>query len=284
VLVIPENYGRDLESGEDTAVQLVLDGTDSNTAVTVLGYANGVIAQVNAERVRRRVDAAPVSIRAAARPVIDYQPRVWYNPELKSTQFLVPGLIGMILMLTAVVSTALSVVREKERGTMEQLLVTPLRPAQILAGKTVPYLGISLVATAVILAAGRVFFGIHVQGPYLSLFAATLLYLIGALGLGLLVSSFSDTQAQAYQVGATISILPAVFLSGFIYPIRSMPQILQWVSYIVPARYYLVIIRGVILKGSGLAPYARPMSFLALYCTVVLLLTWMRLSRREVRG
>ncbi len=167
---------------------------------------------------------------------------------------------------------------------MEQLLVTPLRPVQIIVGKAVPYLGISLVATAIILLAGRVFFDVAVQGPILSLFGATLLYLIGALGYGLLVSSVSETQAQAYQFGATTSILPAVFLSGFIYPIRSMPHVLQWISYAFPTRYYLVIIRGIILKGADLAPYARPMTFLAIYTTVVLFLAWVRLSRREVRS
>ena len=163
------------------------------------------------------------------------RPRVWYNPELQSTQFLVPGLIGFILMLTAVISTALSVVREKERGRWSGSGDRAAhRPAH--RGKGPPYLGISLAATAVILLTARVLFGVEVRGSYLALFAATLLYLVGALSFGLLVSSFSDSQAMAFQVGAVSSMLPAIFLSGFIFPIRGMPHFLQYLTYAVPAR------------------------------------------------
>jgi len=274
VLVIPEETGRDLAAGETVPLQLILDGVDSNTATTVLGYASALVAAANADRLAAaggRVQVAP----------IDFEPRVWYNPELKSTRFLVPGLIGFILMLTAVLSTAISVVREKERGTMEQLRVTSLKPGELILGKTLPYLGISLIATVLILAAARFLFGIAVAGPYLHLFAATLVYLIGALGLGLLVSSIADTQAMAFQAGALVSMLPAIFLSGFIFPIRSMPRVLQIVTYAVPARYFNVVLRGVILKGAGLESYPRDMAFLVLYALAVLALAYARLARKE---
>ena len=165
--MIPEGYGGDLAAGRTAPVQLLLDGADANTATTVLGYASALVAEANASlvtdtlaRAGRRFDAP-----------LAFEPRVWYNPELQSTQFLVPGLIGFILMLTAVLSTALSVVREKERGTMEQLRVTPLRPCELIVGKTLPYLGISLIATVIILVAARVLFGVDVRGPYLDLFS-----------------------------------------------------------------------------------------------------------------
>lgn len=267
VLVIPEGTGRDLAAGETVKLQLLLDGVDSNTATTVLGYASALVSAANAN---------------GRLPPIDVEPRVWYNPELKSTRFLVPGLIGFILMLTAVLSTAISVVREKERGTMEQLRVTSLRPGEMILGKTLPYLGISLIATVLILTAARFLFGIAVAGPYLHLFAATLVYLIGALGLGLLVSSVADTQAVAFQAGALVSMLPAIFLSGFIFPIRSMPRALQIVTYAVPARYFNVVLRGVILKGAGLESYPRDMAFLVLYALAMLGLSYLRLSRKEV--
>jgi ABC-2 type transport system permease protein len=193
----------------------------------------------------------------------------------------VPGLIGFILMLTAVLSTALSVVREKERGTMEQLRVAPLGTMQLILGKSLPYLGISLLATVLILTAARLLFGVVIKGPYLDLFWATLLYLIGALGFGLLISSIANTQALAFQVGTVTSMLPAILLSGFIFPIRSMPEPLQWITYAVPARYYLVILRGVILKGSGLRPYGEQMLFLAAFALVVFGIASLRLSRRE---
>lgn len=284
IVVIPEGYSSDLAAGRTARIQLLLDGSDSNTATTVLGYVSSLVAQANVEILR----GSPGAAAALAGASVDYRPRVWYNPELKSTQFLVPGLIGFILMLTAVLSTALSVVREKERGTMEQLRVTSLRPIELIVGKTLPYLGISLVATVIILIAARFLFGVQVRGPYLALLVAVLVYLIGALGFGLLVSSLVDTQAMAFQVGVVTSMLPAIFLSGFIFPIRSMPVAVQVLTYAVPARYFLVVLRGVILKGAGLAPYTfagggRPdLAFLLLYAVVVLGLATARLTRKEV--
>jgi ABC-2 type transport system permease protein len=277
VLVIPIGFARDLAAGRVGKVQFLVDGADSNTATTVLGYASALVSSANAE-----LAAAGPARAALEASLIRYEPRVWYNPELQSTQFLVPGLIGFILMLTAVLSTALSVVREKERGTMEQLRVTSLRPGELVVGKTLPYLGISLTATVIILLAARFLFGVSVRGSYLDLFLATLLYLVGALGFGLLISSLADTQALAFQMGIVTSMLPALFLSGFIFPIRSMPLAVQALTYAVPARYFLVVVRGVILKGAGLAPYGKDLAFLALYALAVLGIAYARLTRKEL--
>ena len=275
VLLLPEGFALALERGTGASVQLVLDGADANTATTVLGYANALVGAANARRVQERTAG-----RIELEP-IDYEPRVFYNPELKTTQFLVPGLIGFILMLTAVLSTALSVVREKERGTLDQLRVTSLRSSELIAGKTLPYLAISLTATALILLAARVLFGVVVRGSYLDLFVATVIYLIGALSFGLLVSSLCDSQAMAFQVGMVTSMLPAIFLSGFIFPIRAMPEVVQALTYAVPARYFLVVSRGIILKGGSLLEYRRDMAFLVLFATVVLTIATVRLTRRE---
>ena len=277
VLVIPEGYAADLGAGRGAKVQLLLDGADANTATTVLGYASALVAQTNAELM-----SGTRAAQTAARVAIDYESRVFYNPDLRSTRFLVPGLIGFILMLTAVLSTALSVVREKERGTMEQLRVTSLRPSELIIGKTLPYLGISLIATVIILVAARVLFDVSVAGSYFDLFVATLIYLIGALGWGLLVSSLSNTQAMAFQVGLVTSLLPTIFFSGFIFPIRSMPIFIQGLSHIFPARYFLVVLRGVVLKGAGLAPYWKDLLFLVIYAAIVLVIATARLTRREV--
>lgn len=275
VLVIPEGTADRLAEGQPAPVQILIDGADANTASSVMGYAAAIVAAANTSRISEaggRVDLAPLV----------YEPRVWYNPELDSTHFLVPGLIGFILMLTAVLSTALSVVREKERGTMEQLRVTSLKPGELIVGKILPYLGISLAATGLILLAARFLFGVEVRGPYLDLFGLTLIYLIGALALGLLVSSLVDNQAIAFQVGSLVSMLPAIFLSGFIFPIRSMPPVLQAITYTVPARYFNVVLRGVILKGAGLEVYPKDVLFLAIYAMVTMTLAWIRLSRKEV--
>jgi ABC-2 type transport system permease protein len=277
VLVIPVGYGHDLAAGRSAPVQLLLDGADSTTATTVLGYARALVAEQNVAIQAATLRRAGVR----ARSVLDLEPRVLFNPELESTQFLVPGLIGFLLMLTAVLSTALSVVREKERGTMEQLRVAPLRTWELIVGKTLPYLGISLVATFIILLAARVLFGVVIRGPYLDLLGAVLLYLFGALGFGLFISTIANTQLLAFQAGLISSLLPAILLSGFIFQIRVMPAWLQLVTYLVPARYFLVILRGIILKGEGLATYWPQVGALVLYSLAVVALASARLARRE---
>jgi ABC-2 type transport system permease protein len=277
VLVIPEGYGRDLAAGRTAPLQLLLDGADSTTAQTVLGYARALVSEQNAILV---TDTLARAGRHATAPLA-LEPRILFNPELQSTQFLVPGLIGFLLMLTAVLSTALSVVREKERGTMEQLRVAPLRTWELILGKTIPYLGISLLATFIILLAARVLFGVTIRGPYLDLLVAVLLYLFGALGFGLLISTIANTQALAFQAGLIASMLPAILLSGFIFQIRIMPAPLQLVTYLVPARYFLVILRGIILKGEGIATYWPQVGALALYGLTTVALASLRLARRE---
>ena len=277
VLVIPEGYGGHLAAGRAAPLQLVLDGADSTTAQTVLGYARALVSEQNAILV---TDTLARAGRHATAPLA-LEPRILFNPELQSTQFLVPGLIGFLLMLTAVLSTALSVVREKERGTMEQLRVAPLRTWELILGKTVPYLGISLLATFIILLAARVLFGVTIRGPYLDLLVAVLLYLFGALGFGLLISTFANTQALAFQAGLIASMLPAILLSGFIFQIRIMPAPLQLVTYLVPARYFLVILRGIILKGEGIATYWPQVGALVLYGVATVGLASLRLARRE---
>ena len=277
ILVIPEGHARKLAAGERAAVQLLLDGTDSTMSTTVLGYARALAAEANAELVS---DAFARAGRRLA-PPLDLEPRVLYNPELRSTQFLVPGLIGFLLMLTGVLSTALSVVREKERGTMEQLRVAPLRTWELIIGKTLPYLAISLLATFIILVAARVLFGVVIRGPHLQLLVAVLLYLTGALAFGLLISTIADTQTFAFQAGLITSLLPAILLSGFVFQIRIMPGWLQLITYLIPARYFLVILRGIILKGEGLAPYWHEVLALVIYATTAVTLASARLARRE---
>jgi ABC-2 type transport system permease protein len=277
ILVIPEGFATRLAAGRRAPVQLLLDGADATTATTILGYAGGLIAEANERLMRDSLRRTGITLE----PGIGYEPRVWYNPELESTQFLVPGLIGFLLMLTAVLATALSVVREKERGTMEQLRVAPLRTWELIVGKTLPYLAISFMAAVTILVAARFLFDVKVQGSYVALFVATLVYLFGALGFGLLISTIADSQAMAFQVSLIASMLPAILLSGFLFQIRSMPLPLQAVTYLVPARYYIVILRGVILKGAGLAPYWQEFMALVLFGVFMITLASVRLARKE---
>jgi ABC-2 type transport system permease protein len=277
VLVIPEGFGARLAGGEDASIQMLLDGADSLTATTVLGYANAIVAEANVRIVGRKLRRAGQRLESA----IAFEPRIFYNPELRSVQFLIPGLIGMIMMLTAVLSTALSIVRERERGTMEQVRMAPIRPLELILGKTLPYLFVSLFAAVFILAAARVLFGVAIRGPLPDLSLATLLYLAGALGLGLLFSTLVATQALAFQISLLASLLPSMLLSGFVFQIRIMPVWLQAITYIVPTRYYLVILRGIILKGSGLGPYWPEMGCLALFAIVMIGLASLRMARQE---
>jgi ABC-2 type transport system permease protein len=184
-------------------------------------------------------------------------------------------------MITAVLSTALSVVREKERGTMEQLRVAPLRTLELILGKTFPYLGVSLLGTLIVLLTARVLFGVEIRGPHLDLLVVVLLYLFGALGFGLLISTIANNQTFAFQAGLITSLLPALLLSGFIFQIRIMPPWLQAITYLVPNRYFLVALRGIILKGEGLATYWREVGALLVYGLVVTVLASLRLVRRE---
>ncbi|HXK08147.1 MAG TPA: ABC transporter permease [Vicinamibacteria bacterium] len=278
ILVIPERFGQEIRTGRGAEVQLLLDGADSTTAATILGYARALVADANA----RVVGEALARRGRRPEPPLDLAPRVLYNPELQSTQFLLPGLIGLLLMITAVLSTALSVVREKERGTMEQLRVAPLRTLELILGKTFPYLGISLLGTLIVLLTARVLFGVLIRGPHLDLLVVVLLYLFGALGFGLLISTIANNQTFAFQAGLIASLLPALLLSGFIFQIRIMPPWLQAITYVVPNRYFLVVLRGIILKGEGLATYWHEVGALAVYGLVVTALASLRLVRREV--
>jgi ABC-2 type transport system permease protein len=269
VLVIPEGFSRRLRTGEIADVQVIVDGDNANTATTVLGYVTAVL----------RLASATIPGRSAA-TVVGVEPRVWYNPELRSTIFLVPGLIGFISMITAVVSTALSIVREKERGTMEQVRMAPLSTAAFVVGKTVPYLVLSQIGAMGIIVAAMIFFDLPMRGAWGSLFVVVSVFLVGALGTGLLVSTVADSQQVAFQAAALIAMLPTILLSGFIFPITSMPVALQYISAAVPARYFLIALRGIVLKGRDLGSLGEPVLALAVYAVIVLAISALRLSRR----
>jgi ABC-2 type transport system permease protein len=272
VVVIPSGLQRDLLAGRTVPVQVLLDGDNANTATTVMGYALTIL---QSESAKYRLVPGPMggaSVSAVS--------RVWYNPQLRSTLFLVPGLIAYIVMITSVVSTSLSIVREKERGTMEQVRMAPLDAASFVLGKTIPYYLISLASALAILLVAMVLFGLPMRGSWFVLLGTISIYLVGALGLGLLVSSIADTQQVAFQIGVLASFLPTLMLSGFIFPIASMPPFLQAVTYIVPARYFLVALRGIVLKGVGLHAIWPQLVSLLIYSAVVLLLASLRLRRQ----
>jgi ABC-2 type transport system permease protein len=271
-LVIPEGFARQVESGETADVQVLVNGDNANTASTVMGYALAISGELSA---RYRFESRQVRGRAA----VVAEPRIWWNPELRSTLFLVPGLIAYIMMITAVVSTALSVVREKERGTMEQIRMAPIRPIAFVLGKTVPYFGISMISAVLIVIASMALFDLPVRGSWTMLLLALALFVIGALGTGLLISTLADSQQVAFQVSLLVAFLPTLMLSGFIFPISSMPFFVQAMTYVVPARYFLTALREILLKGVGLPLFWPEFLALACYATAVVTLASVRLSR-----
>jgi ABC-2 type transport system permease protein len=269
-LVIPKTFSEDLLAGRSPSVQFLLDGTNAMSGTTAVGYAAAIL-QSYSQRItleamaRRGLGGLTTPLRTEV--------RVWYNPELKSAKFLLPGLMAFILMVILTTSTAFSIVREKERGTMEQINVSPLRPAALIIGKMIPYVLISLASAHLVLGLGWVLFGVAVKGNYFLLLLTMILFLISGLGQGILISAITRTQQVAFLLSVLTTILPTFILSGFVFPVRNMPAVIQLVTYFVPAKYFLVALRAIILKGAGLGAFWDQALFLAGFAVLTLALS-----------
>ena len=250
VLVIPRGFARHLARGETADVQALVDGADASSAGTAVGYLDALAARAT-RRVRletlARAGVAPVL------PLVTPVPRIWFNPEQESSHFLIPGLIAMLMMLAAVIATSLSIVREKERMTMEQIMVSPVHPLELIAGKTLPYVIVGVATMGLILFLGRVAFGIEVVGSWWLLSLATLAFLFSALGMGLMISTITHSQQVAFQLATILTLLPSFLLSGLIFPIRSMPEVHQLLSLLFIPRHFVSALRGIMLKGASFA-------------------------------
>ncbi|MGC8594952.1 MAG: ABC transporter permease [Candidatus Kryptoniota bacterium] len=276
-MVVPDNFAKAIISGRSVEVQFIIDGTNSNTATLVLGYIKSIVQNyssgiVTKYFIRKGVPVSPIAL--------DYRPRVYYNPELSSAKFLVPGLIGFILTVLSVVSTSVSVVREKERGTLEHILLAPIKSYEIILGKTLLYFLLAAVAVILVLSTSFVLFDIVVRGSIVLLSLTIVIFLIGTLSLGVLISTFTTSQQMAYLVSSLITLLPTFILSGFVFPIRSMPQILQFVTYLVPARYFLAALRAIILKGASLPAISNQIGPLLIFAIIFPLISSYRLNRK----
>lgn len=267
VLVIPVGFTRGLASGHGATVQAVIDGSDSTLAQTAQGYIQFLVGAIGG-----RLANTPS-------PAVEPRVQVLYNPELASDKFLLPGLMGFILMISSTLATALSVVKERETGTMEQLLVSPLSPADVVLGKALPYGVIAVLAGIGLLATARFVFGLHIQGSHVLLLVALVIFVIGAQGLGLLISSVTASQQVAFQMASFATMLPALLLSGFIFPIRSMPLPIHLLTYLVPARYFVTTLRGIVLKGVGLGILWPEILALLVFASLMMAATVRRMSR-----
>jgi ABC-2 type transport system permease protein len=276
-LVVPVDFSSNVTQGKKTIVQAILDGSDSNTASIALGYLKAVTAGFDFEIQSRRIRKA--GLKMVDMP-IEARIRVWFNPEMRSRNFIIPGLTAVIMMAICSLMTALSVSKEKETGTLEQLLSTPISSGELLIGKLLPYLALGLVQLTLIVGAGVLIFQVPFRGSYLNLLITALVFLIGTLSWGLFISVISRSQLQASQIAMISAFLPSFLLSGFIYPVENMPVALQILTLIVPARYFVDILRGLFLQGVGLSVLWPEFLALIAYAVLVLHLARTRFSKR----
>jgi len=243
VLHFDRGFTSDLEARRRASVQILIDGTDSNTALVAAGYANGILSQYSRE----------IAVQTARhdRGTLDVRPRAWYNADLKSKNYNVPGVIAMMILVVCLLLTSMAIVREREIGTMEQLMVTPIRPAELILGKTIPFAIIGFFDMFLVTLVGVIWFDVPIRGSIPLLVLATAVYLLSVLGFGLFISTISRTQQQA-MMATFLFFVPAILLSGLMFPIENMPAAIQYITYLNPLRYFLVIIRGIFLKGTGM--------------------------------
>jgi ABC-2 type transport system permease protein len=275
-LIIPPTYARDLTGGRGAQVAFVLDGSDPTVSSSALSSAT-LIGQVHATGIQQQTVARRGG--SASSLTVEVRPRVWYNPDMVSAIFMIPGLIGLVLQMQATLLTASAIVRERERGTIEQLIVTPIRPYELILGKILPYALVALLITIEVLVLGTLLFGVPIRGSLLLLFGIACLFLLSSLAIGLLISTIAQTQQEAFLL-TFLTIFPSVFLGGLIYPISAMPQILQFVSGLIPVTYFLVVARGIIIKGVGVPALTDQIIALTVFGTALIVLASMRFRKR----
>jgi ABC-2 type transport system permease protein len=272
-LAIPAGYGDTIARGQPSAVQVVADGTDANSTNVALGYAGSLVAGYARE-------LAAANGRGSVTPLVSADVRVWFNPQLESRDFMIPGILAMLLLVVTTNLSSMAIVREKELGTLEQLNVTPIARWELIGGKLLPYALIGMVDVLLVIAVAVGWFQVPLLGSVWLLLAMSLVYLLSTLGLGLFVSTISATQQQAMMASSFFFLLPMVFLSGFVFPIENMPAVVQPITYLIPLRYFLVILRGIFLKGVGLETlWPQALALLAWGCGILVLAT-LRSSKR----
>ncbi|MHB9133720.1 MAG: ABC transporter permease [Armatimonadota bacterium] len=278
-VIIPYTFDTDLASGRTVPVQVLVDGSDSTTASTALGYTGGVLQQYSVQLAMQALRRAGPGAGQAALPV-DLRTRFWYNPELRSTNFIIPGLIAVILMVLSALLTSVTIVRERERGTIESLIVSPVKPIELMVGKLVPYVVIAFCDVLMVMLVSVLLYHIPLRGNPLLVLVASGIFLTAALGIGLLVSTVAPNQQVALMFGLLATQLPSVLLSGFIFPISSMPPFVQALSNIIPATHFIKLLRGLFLKGISFDLFWQPALILLATGLLVLTLSTLRFRKK----
>jgi ABC-2 type transport system permease protein len=277
VIILPEKLSSEFYSKRESKIQFLIDGVDGNTALIIQNYVNAALREFNSNQ----TDLVIADYGLQQYIPINFEPLFWYNPKLESTKFLIPGLIAMILVITAVISVSLSLVREKEKGTIEQINVSPIKSLELLLGKTAPYLLLALLNAALILIVGYFLFDVEVRGSFLLLFITTLLFLFACTSIGILVSSIADSMQVAFSIATFASLLPSVILSGFIFPIESMPIAIQVITNITPTKFFIVILRAIILRGVGIEAFWQQIIYLILFSLILLTISNLILIKKQ---
>ena len=277
-LSIPSGYGRDIAAGTPATLQVVADGSDANSTNIALGYAGNLIAGYTQQMVEERRAAAGMP--AGGSGGIEPRVRVWFNPTLESRYFMLPGIFALLLLVVTSNLSSMAIVREREIGTLEQLNVTPLGRLELIVGKLLPYGIIGLIDVLIVLVVIVFWFEVPLRGSFWLLFGMSLIYLLTTLGLGLFTSTISHTQQQAMMTSTFFFLIPMMYLSGFIFPIENMPAVIQPITYLIPLRYFVVILRGIFLKGVGLETLWPQALALLGWGTAILALAYMRSSKR----
>ncbi len=275
-IIIPPDYAETVSTGEKTEIAFIIDGSDPTLASTALSAATLIGQAKSTNLVAKQMMLVG---QGSAMTLVEVRSQVWYNPELVSANFMIPGLIGMILQFLTTMLTSTAIVREREYGTIEQLIVTPIRPWELVVGKLAPYVLIGFLDTIEILIIGVLVFDITINGSILLLLLLCALFLVTTLGIGILISTVAKTQQEA-MLTTLMTIMPSVFLSGFFFPLAAMPVVLRAISYLVPLRYFLIMVRGVVLKGVGLESIYMEVLLLALYGTIIMTLAAIRFRKK----
>ena len=273
-LVIPENFSKGITAGEEVKVQVILDGSDANTSTIGLGYLSGLVSSYSNDLWLEKKIIPNFQL------PLNPQIRIWYNQDLKSQNFIIPGLIAVIMMIMGGLLTSLCIAREWERGTMEQLLATPIKPSELVGGKFIPYFAIGLFDVTMVVLLGVFVFGVPLRGDILFLAGSSVIFLLGATGIGMLISILTKSQLLANMLGILTTFLPSYLLSGFIFPIFNMPKPIQLLTYLVPARYFIIILQGIFLKGSGIKVLWYDFLFLILFSFLVVGLAITRFRKK----
>ena len=277
-IIIPMDFEKDISGKKTVDVQLIFDGSDGNKASIAAGYMQNICAEYASGIALEVIEKS--GLKTSLSGTIETVPRVWYNPNLVTRLFMLPSIVGLILIIITTNMTSLAIVKEREIGTLEQLIVTPVKPYQMIIGKLIPFTILGFVAVILVLSVMRYWFGIPIKGSVTLLLLSSFIYMLSTLGLGLFVSTISKTQQQAMITSAFLVIMPMIFLSGFAFPIENMPVIIQYITHVIPLKYFIIIIRSIVLKGIGFNELWKDIGILLLMGVVILILSSLRFRKK----